>query len=90
MGLNMFFFKKKDNENFEKLKEDFDALKVEYDKVLSENVAMRGRMDYVEELLADCEKLQEEWRNRVREAKETKIEMMNLISALSKTQFESE
>ena len=71
-------------------KEDFDALKVEYDKVLSENVAMRGRMDYVEELLADCEKLQEEWRNRVREAKETKIEMMNLISALSKTQFESE
>lgn len=87
MGL---FNKKKDNENFEKLKSDYDAILKERDNLLEENIAMRKKMDYVEELLDDCEKLQAEWIDRVQEAKQVRNEMMNLINALSKTMVENE
>ena len=86
----MGFFKKKDNESIEKLKNNYDVLKEERDHLLAENMAMREKMDYVEELIADCEKLQNEWVDRVREAKEVKLDMMNLINALSKTKPENE
>ena len=79
----MRFFKS-NKEEYLRLQKENEELKEHIDALIEENNAMRSRMDYVEELIVECEELEKEWEERVVEAKTARDNYTNLIQYLSK------
>ena len=93
----MGFFKKDNNEElaslqnkYDELQKNFDTLQDNYNNLATENSMMLGKMDYVEELLVECESMQKEWAEIVKEAKEARDHLQYIIRALSKENYEKE
>ena len=76
------FFKNKANNEIKELTESNEALKKENEELIQQIDKLRGKLDYAELILQECEDLKTEWMQRVQEVKDIQEEYKRVVRVL--------